>query len=129
MRDFHNEINMKSKEMNLMVEWRDIISFVTRKKTKITRSYYNAHLRKQLLPACEDPYPSKDFIFAQDGATSHTSNQCQNFLQEHLGKGRHVSKSEWPPNSTDLNVLYYYSWNTEFTVAKEENSPHMESGC
>ena len=81
-------------------------------KTKVTAAYYTQHLRRQLIPECETLYPENDFIFQQDGATSHTSNQCQAFLKETLGRGRYISKikNEWPPKSPDLNVLDYYFW-------------------
>lgn len=46
----------------------------------------------------------------QDGASSHTSNLCQNFLEETCQR-RFVKKDEWAPKSPDLNVLDYYSWN------------------
>ena len=79
-------------------------------ETRVTGAYYTKHLSKDLIPACEKLYKNNDFIFMQDGATSHTSNLCQNFLKEKLGKERFVDKTEWPPKSPDLNVLDYYFW-------------------
>ena len=46
----------------------------------------------------------------QDGATSHTSNACQEFLKEQVGN-RFIKKNEWPPFSSDCNVLDFYFWN------------------
>ena len=45
----------------------------------------------------------------QDGATSHTSNLVQNFLEETIPR-RYVKKDEWPPKSPDANPLDYYFW-------------------
>ena len=91
---------------------------------KVTGSYYTKHLRTQLLPACEKLYPGNDFIFQQDGASSHTSNLCQNYLRATLGRGRMVSKTEWPPKSLDLNVLDYYFWNkVKETVYEGRRTP------
>ena len=65
-------------------------------KTKVTGNYYTKHLRTQLIPACEKLYPENNFTFQQDGATSHTCNVCQAYLKDTLGRGRFVSKTEWP---------------------------------
>ena len=46
----------------------------------------------------------------QVGASSHTSNLCQNFLEETCQR-RLIKKDDWPPQSPDLNVLGYYFWN------------------
>ena len=53
-------------------------------------------------------YPEEGFIFVQDGASSHTSRMCQNFLHENLVKGRFVPGNAWPPYSADLNLDYYF---------------------
>ena len=52
----------------------------------------------------------KDWIFAQDGASSHTSHMVQNFLKDEL-KSRFIKATEWPPSSPDTNPLDYYFWN------------------
>ena len=50
-----------------------------------------------------------DFMFVLNGAPSHTSNVCQNFLREELGT-RFIDKKSWPPKSPDCNPLDYYFW-------------------
>lgn len=108
------------------LSWNGVTSpfFVDPSKMKVTGSYYTKHLRTQLLPACEKLYPANDFIFQQDGASSHTSNVCQNYLRATLGRGRMVSKTEWPPKSPDLNVLDYYFWNkVKETVYEGRRTP------
>ena len=75
--------------------------------TKINSPYY---ILRQLLPECRRLYPNNDFIFMQDGASSHTSNASQAFLKEQLGK-RFIKKDEWRPSSPEFNVLDFYFWN------------------
>ena len=78
---------------------------------KVNAGVYTKHLKTQLMPAIEKLYPDGDFIYVQDGASSHTSNLCQDFLLEHLKKkSRFVAYDEWPPYSCDLNPLDYYFW-------------------
>ena len=55
-------------------------------------------------------YPRNDWIYAQDGASSHTANITQEFLSDTLGV-RFLMKSEWPPASPDTNPLDFYFWN------------------
>jgi hypothetical protein len=49
-----------------------------------------------------------EFVFQQDGAPAHTSQQAQDWLQQHCPE--FVRKDEWPPNSPDLNPLDYFVW-------------------
>ena len=46
--------------------------FVDPAKTIVTGNYYTKHLPTQLIPVCTKLYPGKNFIFQQDGASSHT---------------------------------------------------------
>ena len=71
---------------------------------------YQKHLRQQLLPDLDQLYPEGNCIYVQDGATSHTATSTQDFLKETLGKGRFLSKTQWPPSSPNCNVLDYYLW-------------------
>lgn len=94
------------------VSWNGVTPpfFVDPAKSKVTGELHTKHLRTQLIPACKKLYPQEDFIFLQDGAPSHTSNVCQSYLKDTLGRGMFVTKLEWPPKSPDLNVLDYYFW-------------------
>ena len=84
--------------------------FIDPQKAKVTGAYYTRHLERDLLPECLKLYPANDYIFMQDGATSHTSNLCQNKLRELRRAGRFISKTQWPPKSCDLNPVDYYFW-------------------
>ena len=84
--------------------------FVNNKGLKVNAVNYHRHLKKQLFPAINKLVKRKDWIFAQDGASSHTSHLVQNFLKKEL-KSRFIAASEWPPSSPDTNPLDYYFWN------------------
>ena len=84
--------------------------FVNRKGLKVNAANYKKHLKKELFPAIEKVYPRNDWIFIQDGATSHTSNTVQQFLKETIPR-RFIRKVQWPPKSRDSNPLDYFFWN------------------
>ena len=48
------------------------------------------------------------FYFLQDGAPSHTSQESEKVLNKIFGKNKWIQN---PPNSPDLNVLDYHTWN------------------
>ena len=83
--------------------------FVNQKGLKVNAKNYCNHLKKELFPAIRKVYPREDWIYIQDGATSHTSNLVQNFLEETIPR-RYVKKGQWPPKSPDSNPLDYYFW-------------------
>ena len=56
--------------------------FVNKKGLKVNAENYCKHLKNELFPAINKIYPRKDWIFIQDGATSHTSNLVQDFLNK-----------------------------------------------
>ena len=51
------------------------------------------------------------FVWQQDGAPAHTAKATQNFLEKKLGKSGFWDKKMRPPNSPDLNPLYFSVWN------------------
>ena len=83
--------------------------FVNNEGLKVNAQNYHKHLKNDLFPAIETLINRKDWIFVQDGASSHTSNLVQGFLKDTLKK-RFISKTEWPPSSPDVNPLDYYFW-------------------
>lgn len=83
--------------------------FVNNKGLKVNARSYHKHLKTQLFPAIEKLIKREDWIFLQDGATSHTSNLVQDYLSNTLKK-RFVNKCEWPPSSPDVNPLDYFFW-------------------
>ena len=94
------------------ISWHGVTKpfLVNRKGIKVNATRYHQHLKKELFPAIEKFMTRGDWIFVQDGASSHTSHLVQNFLWETL-KNRFVFKDEWPPSSPDSNPLDYYFWN------------------
>ena len=83
--------------------------FVNDKGLKVNAVNYHKHLKKQLIPDIEKVTKRRDWIFMQDGASSHTSNLVQNYLSDTMKK-RFVRKTEWPPSSPDVNPLDYFFW-------------------
>ena len=84
--------------------------FVNDEGLKVNAINYHKHLKNELFPAISKTYPRNDWVFMQDGASSHTSNLVQSYLKDTL-KTRFVKKTEWPPSSPDVNPLDFYFWN------------------
>ncbi|KAL4500781.1 hypothetical protein ABPG72_020015 [Tetrahymena utriculariae] len=66
----------------------------------------------QVLPVSKkfgDDNLGEDWIYQQDGATCHTSEQTQNWCYDNFPN--FIPKDKWPPNSPDLNPLDYSVWN------------------
>lgn len=76
-------------------------------KTKVNADYYQQQLLPELLHDSHNLL-QEDFIFQQDGAPSHTAASVQQFLQQHCPD--FITKSQWPPNSPDINPLDFYVW-------------------
>jgi transposase len=78
---------------------------------KINAAYYRTEiLEKTLLPWAEEKIGRdeigvwrEEWIFQQDGATSHTANATQNWLQQKVPN--FIAKEEWPSNSCDANPI------------------------
>ena len=84
------------------------IHFIETGSVKVNAVGYVTLLKYKLLPDIEAFYPDGEFILQQDGATSHSSNLCQEYLK---GEGiRFIEKNFWPPNSPDLNPMDYGIW-------------------
>ena len=75
---------------------------------KINSNSYINLLKNSLIPDCKLLYPENDFIFMQDGASSHTSRVTQDFLKNNVPS--FIDKDQWPPQSADLNPMDYSIW-------------------
>jgi|HubBroStandDraft_2_1064218.scaffolds.fasta_scaffold74716_1 transposase len=76
-------------------------------KAKINAEYYVNSLLPKLIEDCEGLMPN-GFVFQQDGAPAHTSHHAQEWLRQNTPD--FIKKSEWPPNSPDLNPLDFHIW-------------------
>ena len=76
-------------------------------KAKINAQFYTDQLLPQLVQDCRTLL-NDEFVFQQDGAPAHTSQQTQDWLQQQCPE--FIRKDEWPPNSPDLNPLDYFVW-------------------
>ena len=86
------------------------IHFIDTKTTKVNSENYIKLLEDKLLPDCRKIHPNNDYVFQQDGATSHTSNATQRYLEENTPN--FIKKYEWPPQSPDCNPLDYSIWDS-----------------
>ena len=85
------------------------LHFIDTKKVKVNSESYQQLLEKGLLHDCRRLYPDGNFVFQQDGATSHTSRTTQAYLDQSVEE--FIKKDEWPPQSPDLNPMDYSIWN------------------
>jgi len=84
------------------------IHFIDTNKVKVNSESYMQLLGDGLLPDCRRLYPNNDYIFQQDGATSHTSRVTQEYLEANTPE--FIKKDEWPPQSPDCNPMDYAIW-------------------
>ena len=84
------------------------IYFMDTKNTKVNSECYMKLLDEGLLPDCRRMYPNEDYVFQQDGATSHTSRATQSYLVGSTPS--FIKKDEWPPQSPDCNPMDYSVW-------------------
>jgi len=69
------------------------------------------HYVKTLLPGVIEEYKSlltPGFIFQQDGVPARTAKLAQDWIATNCSE--FIGKGEWPPNSTDVNLLEYHVW-------------------
>jgi transposase len=94
------------------VSWRGKtrIHFIDTAKTKVNSESYIRLLDRGLLTDCRRLYPANDYIFQQDGATSHTSRRTQQHMEDVVPA--FIKKDEWPPQSPDCNPMDYSVWNS-----------------
>ena len=84
------------------------LHFIDTNTTKVNSLVYIDLLENKLLPDCRNLHYGDDFVFMQDGATSHTSYLTQTFLETQ--NVNFIKKHEWPPMSPDLNPMDYVIW-------------------
>ena len=109
---YHNQNRFSMKLMvSACVSWNGATKpfFVDPSKIKVSSKVYLRHLKRELLPACDDLAKGEKYYFMQDGATSHTAGITQEYLWSKFGR-RFIRKDQWPPHSPDCNPLDFYFW-------------------
>ena len=71
-------------------------------KAKVNADYYFNKLLQNLVEDCRRILPDQ-FISQQDGAPANTASLTQDWLSRNGQE--FIRKDEWPPNSSDLNLL------------------------
>ena len=86
-------------------------------------------LRSKVFPWIRRAYRQRHWVFQQDGAPSHKSEETQNLIRDNVQDFIEVDISskrnngEWPPNSPDLNVMDYSIWS--ILEAEACSKPHQ----
>ena len=65
-------------------------------------------LSENVFPAIRQTMNGAPWTWQQDGATAHTANDTQQWLENECSDW--IKKDEWPPKSPDLNPLDYGIW-------------------
>lgn len=108
---YHEENRFSKKVMvSAGVSWngKTRIHFINTNTVKVNADRYLTLLENDLLPDCRALHRGGEFIFQQDGATSHTANKTQRYLSNQ--NINFIKKLEWPPMSPDLNPMDYAIW-------------------
>ena len=96
-----------------------VYSIYTRDIRVNSECYMNL-LSEGLLPHCLRLYPNKDYIFQQDGATSHTKWATKSYLEGNTNKFN--KKDEWLPKwITAFEIPFQRKW----TVVGHQFSKRM----
>ena len=71
---------------------------------------YKSILTKHVIPTLNSTYSTRNYIWTQDGASSHTANSILKYLDGRLGSRGYWSKGICLPNSCNLNPLDFSVW-------------------
>ena len=63
-----------------------------------------------LLPDCRRMYPNEDYVFQQDGATSHSRHATQSYPKGGRPTSSFIKKDQWSLQSPDCNPMDYSLW-------------------
>jgi len=75
--------------------------------SSLHRSYYcNIVLENDLLPDTRAICHHYRWTLQQDGAPAHTARTTMDYLN----KSNFIEPHMWPPNSPDINTVYYVIW-------------------
>jgi hypothetical protein len=89
--------------------------------TKANQHYYRESILEQtVLPWAQNTFPNSNWIFQQDGATSHTAKTTQAFCTANFSD--FLRNEEWPAASPDLNQCDFFLWG--WLQQHVNNKPH-----
>ncbi len=71
---------------------------------------YKKYLQRQALPMLDTTHGKDRYVFTQDGAPVHRSNNVQVYLEGHWGSRGFWSREMWPPLSPNLNPMDFSAW-------------------
>ena len=106
----------------------DLIAFVQQNSSKISRECIRLNLDAyvELLNTVVKPWITKvpngrPYVWQQDSAPCHTSGKSQKWMSANFYD--YTCPNVWPPNSPDLNPMYYYVWYTVENDTNRHSSP------
>ena len=77
-------------------------------RLKVNTKVYLDVLKSVVIPWCNQVADGRPWVWQQDSAPAHKSNETQAWLQKECYD--FVPFSHWPPSSPDLNPLDYLVW-------------------
>ena len=91
-------------------------------KGNVDARQYKFILIRHVFPNLDQTYGMGNYIWSQDGASCHTTNDILAYLERQLGSKGFWSKGIWPANSPNLNPLDFSIWN--YIEERACNVPH-----
>ena len=79
-------------------------------KGNLNGKQYKQILGRKVFPALNSTYGHGQWVWQQDGAPCHTSNDVQKYLMSKLVSEGFWPKDFWPPSLPNLNPLDYHVW-------------------
>ena len=76
---------------------------------KVNGAYYREKLLASMISEMDRLTGYQPYVFMQDGAPSHTTNETVRFLNQQLYL-TFLQSNMWPPNSPDFNPVDYCVW-------------------
>ena len=91
---------------------------------KVDSAVYIEQLKK-VKKWLDDTYGDQSYVFQQDGAPSHTSEETQAWMDENFKE--YWTWEMWPPYSPDLNPLDYSVWG--YVESRACANPHPNTSA
>ena len=93
----------------------------------LNRIKYKSILIRKVIPILDATYGRGNYIWTQDGASSHTAKSILSYLESKLRSRGVWSKGIWPPNSYNLNPLDFSMWNNVDRKANNMFHPNVDA--
>lgn len=95
----------------------------------VTGQRYLSMLNNHLLPSLRRNRKLRSCVFMHDGAPAHIFRDVKDFLLQHFGNDRVISRhfpQFWPPRSPDLNPCDYWLWGHLQAAVYHRDAPNTK---